>query len=255
MIDESRVADRTFVALSDRLVAGVDQPAHWNELTELCAERLGMRSVGLLAPTGDGELDLYAASSETAELLGRYELAYEQGPGVDAFRTGERVECADMSAATLRWPRFAPVAAGVGIAAAHGLPCRLQGEVVGVLTLYRTAAGPLRVAHADLARGLANVLALGITAHRGRAFAVRAAQLQAALVSRVTIEQAKGMLAERANIPVDEAFTILRTYARRHGLKLRDVARDLMSGALSLPAGHTAGTDRRRGRGSGSSSG
>src|SRR5919204_4393231 len=53
----------------------------------------------------------------------------------------------------------------------------------------------------------------------------RIAQLETALESRVVIEQAKGVLAERLAVSVGEAFDILRYAARSHRTKLRDVAR------------------------------
>lgn len=235
MNDVSRTVGRTFVALSDLLVDGIDLPEQRNQLTELCVEMLDVQSAGLLARNADGELSLVSASTESAELLIRYELTLGQGPGVDAFRTGERVECVDLTTAALRWPQFAPVAHDVGIAAAYGLPCRLRDQVVGALTLYVTAVGPLSSDRIELARGLANTVSLGMSAHQGRELAIRAEQLQGALHSRVAIEQAKGALAERSNITVDEAFTILRAHARRTGRKMRDVAHEVVSGELTLP--------------------
>lgn len=50
-------------------------------------------------------------------------------------------------------------------------------------------------------------------------------QLQRALESRIAIEQAKGVLSERYQIDVDEAFTMLRTFCRSNNLKLADAAR------------------------------
>jgi AmiR/NasT family two-component response regulator len=52
--------------------------------------------------------------------------------------------------------------------------------------------------------------------------------LQAALISRVVIEQAKGMLAEYLKMAVDDAFQLLRNYSRDRNLKLSAVARDVV---------------------------
>jgi GAF domain-containing protein len=229
--------DRRLVAVTEILVDGLDLPAQRNLLTAKCAELLDVRAAALLGLDVDGVQVLEAASEETAELLTRFELAYDQGPGVDAFRTGEPVECADLSSAILRWPRYAPLALEAGVAAAFGLPCRLRDEVVGAMTLYMGAPGPLPEQQAGLRQGLVNTVALGVSAYRGREMAVRAEQLQSALDSRVAIEQAKGILAERDHVTVDEAFVRLRTYARGNGVKMREVARDVVKGVLKLPQG------------------
>jgi hypothetical protein len=225
------------VALTEILVEGLDLPAQRNLLTAKCAELLDVRAAALLGLDIDGAQVLEAASEETAELLTRFELAYDQGPGVDALRTGRCVECVDLGSATLRWPRFAPLALEAGVAAAFGLPCRLRDEVVGAMTLYMGMPGPLPERSETLRNGLVNAVTLGVSAYRGREMAVRAEQLQSALDSRVAIEQAKGMLAEREKITVDEAFTVLRNYARKNGIKLHQVARDVVKGVLTVPAG------------------
>jgi GAF domain-containing protein len=228
---------RGLMALTEMLVTGMEMPAQRNRLTTLCAEMLDVQAAAVVGVDMDGALELSAASEEVAELLTRFELAYEQGPAVDAFRTGTRVACTDLSTARLRWPRFAPVALDAGVRAAYGLPCFLCDEVVGVLTLYLDVPGDLGADSAELAEGLTNTVSLGMTAHRGREFAARAQQLQGALDSRVAIEQAKGMLAEREKITVDEAFTILRDHSRRTGSKMRHVAQDVVKGLLTLPSG------------------
>ena len=228
---------RGLVALTQILADGLDLPAQRNLLTARCAELLDVRAVALLGRDVDGAQVLEAASEETAELLTRIELAYDQGPGVDALRTGQCVECVDLGSATLRWPRYAPLALEAGVAAAFGLPCRLRDEVVGAMTLYTSTPGPLPEQNVELRQGLVNAVTLGVTAGRGRELAVRTEQLQRALDSRVDIEQAKGMLAGRDQMTVDEAFTVLRNYARRNGVKLREVARDVVKGVLTLRPG------------------
>ena len=228
-------SSRGLVDLTEILVRGLDGPAQRQRLTEMCAELLDVQAAALLAIDLDGVPAMEAASEETAELLTRFELVYEQGPGIDVLRTGTRVECTDLTAARLRWPRFAPVALDAGVAAAVGLPCVLCDDVVGALTLYMATPGHMSTDGDELSRGLANTMSLGVTAHRSRELAARAAQLQGALDTRVVIEQAKGMLAERETITVDEAFTLLRNHSRSTGTKLREVAQDVVKGVLRLP--------------------
>ena len=47
------------------------------------------------------------------------------------------------------------------------------------------------------------------------------------------IEQAKGIIAQGAKISVDDAFTLLRAYARNHNCRLRQTACDVIDGTLS----------------------
>jgi AmiR/NasT family two-component response regulator len=54
-------------------------------------------------------------------------------------------------------------------------------------------------------------------------------QLEHALESRIVIEQAKGVLAERLGVPPDEAFELIRRAARRNRLRLRDLAHEVVS--------------------------
>jgi AmiR/NasT family two-component response regulator len=58
-------------------------------------------------------------------------------------------------------------------------------------------------------------------------------QLQAALNSRVIIEQAKGVLAQRGDLSMDSAFDRLRSYARNHNLRRTGVARQIITADLA----------------------
>ena len=57
----------------------------------------------------------------------------------------------------------------------------------------------------------------------------RCAQLQEALDTRVVIEQAKGVLAERFHLEPDQAFDVLRRSARSNRTPLRDLAARVVS--------------------------
>ena len=76
---------------------------------------------------------------------------------------------------------------------------------------------------------MAEMAAIGLIQERAlRERNLLAEQLQAALNSRVVIEQAKGMLAEYLTMTVDDAFKLLRNYARDHNRKLSEIASDVV---------------------------
>jgi ANTAR domain len=84
-----------------------------------------------------------------------------------------------------------------------------------------------------VARGFADLAALSVVQHRASARArLLNEQLTAALASRVVIEQAKGVISERAGVTLAEAFSRLRGYARNRNLRLTDVARAAVDGTL-----------------------
>ena len=59
-------------------------------------------------------------------------------------------------------------------------------------------------------------------------------QLTGALNSRIVIEQAKGIIAERHRVDMEQAFARLRTHARNNNRRLGDVAREVVDGTLDL---------------------
>jgi hypothetical protein len=154
---------------------------------------------------------------------------------MDCFRTGEAVAVADLSAATDRWPRFVAEARERGFGAVHALPMRLRTDVIGALNLFGTKPSALDADAAQLGQALADVATIGLLQERTiRHRATLAEQLQTALNSRVIIEQAKGVIAERKNIDMDRSFVLLRKAARATNRRLSDLARDLVDGTETL---------------------
>ena len=91
-------------------------------------------------------------------------------------------------------------------------------------------------ADAIAARAFADVATIGILHERSiRESGVLTEQLQIALSTRVVIEQAKGVVSHTNGVPVDAAFDLIRAYARRHQLRLSDVAARLVNRELTLP--------------------
>src|SRR6202035_4498649 len=143
----------------------------------------------------------------------------------------------DLAAEAARWPRFAPAAREVGFAAVQALPMRLREQVIGALIWFRADAGGLPPADIRVGQALADVATISLLHERGmRHSDTLNEQLQTALNSRVIIEQAKGKLAERLGLDMDQAFNLLRDQARARNRRLSDLAKDLIDGTETLAA-------------------
>lgn len=160
-----------------------------------------------------------------------FALQSDDGPCLQGYRTGEPLVNVSVDEAAVRWPLFAARVRAAGFGTVHALPLRLRRTVIGALNLFGTSARALTDDEAALAQAMADAATIGILQQRAvqRGEQV-SAQLQGALTSRVLIEQAKGVLAERRRIPVNEAFAVLRGYARDHTLLLSDLAGAVVKG-------------------------
>lgn len=115
--------------------------------------------------------------------------------------------------------------------AVYAFPLRVRGDCIGALNLYRENAGEFPDEDVRLAQAFADVATIGILQERKVASAERRAeQLQGALGSRVLIEQAKGIIAERHDVPMDDAFDAIRRHARNNNQKLQAVCQEIVDG-------------------------
>lgn len=228
---------RTFVELADTLVADFDVVELLTLLTDGCVDVLDVAAAGLMLVTSEGGLRVMASSSEAMRVVELFEIQSQEGPSLDCFRTGEPVLNQDLALANGRWPRFAPVALEAGFQSVHALPMRLRGTVMGALNLFHVEPGGMRQADIAAAQAMADIATIAVLQHRATLEAQLVnEQLNHALNSRIVIEQAKGMLAERRGLDMEQAFAQLRNHARNHNLRLADVARDLIGGTLAAEA-------------------
>ena len=235
-MSERQLAE-AFVALADTLVDDFDVVDFLHELTVRCAQVLGVSAAGVLLTDQRGALRVVAASTEQTRLLELLQSQTDQGPCPECFHTGRPVAVADLSTSTTarRWPRFVAAASQIGFASVHALPMRLRTDVIGALNLFGTQPGALDGDTTRLAQALADVATIGLL--QARAIRQRdtiAEQLQTALNSRVVIEQAKGVIAERRHIDVDQSFTLLRGTARTSNRRLSELARAVVDGSETL---------------------
>ncbi len=233
-------ASATFVALVDSLVEDFDVIDLLTVLSARCVELLDAAAAGILLADANGSLRVMAASTEQIELLELFQVQNQQGPCLDCYHTGTVVVAAQLDEAS-PWPEFAKSSVAAGYSSVCAVPLRLRATVLGCLNLFMSHPGALSQADIDLAQALADVASIAIVqAQASRDAAEREGQLQNALNSRVIIEQAKGMLAEHADIDMDGAFTRLRSYSRRNNRRLTDIALELVAGTLPVNTVATA---------------
>ena len=141
----------------------------------------------------------------------------------------------ELAVAGQRWPLFAPAAVDAGFAAVQALPMRLRDEVIGAMNLFMHAPGQLDEGGLRVRQAPADVATIGLLQERNlRRQEVLAEQLQGALNSRVAIEQAKGVLAERLGLDMGQAFELLRGQARIQNRRLAELATAVAAGSENV---------------------
>jgi GAF domain-containing protein len=233
MAREDRLVE-TLVTLADTLVDQYDIIDFLQTLAERCVDLVDVSAAGIMLADPQRELRHAACSNEQMEL---FELQVEEGPCFDAYRTQAPVVCDSLEEAARRWPEFTRNADESGFAAFSAVPMRLRDKVVGALNLFSADAHALGEDDIKVVQAMADIATIGILQERSiRDAHAFSTQLELALESRVVIEQAKGIVAERNRISVDDAFDRVRRFARAHNRLLSETARQLIDGSLQVDA-------------------
>lgn len=225
----------TLVSLADTLVDDFDIVDLLALLADRCTELFDVSAAGVMLGTPDGELRVVASSSEAMRVVELFELESEEGPCLDAYRTGSAVVHDSLADTSGRWPAFAPVALGAGFRSVLAVPMHLRGDLVGAIELFRPHDGRLDDSDLFAIQALTDMATIAVLHHRMmREAQTLNEQLSHALHSRIVIEQAKGVVAVGAGVTMEEAFDRLRNYARSHNLRLHDVASACVNGMLAV---------------------
>ena len=231
--DRETALVKAFVEMADTLVDDYDVADVLHQLVQHCVRLLDAAAAGLMFVDQRGGLQVLASSTERTRLLELFQLQADEGPCLDCVRTGSPVVIDDLTAQSDRWPAFAPEAVREGFLSVHAIPLRLRRQTIGALNLFGTERGVMSEQDMTVARGLADTATVGILQERAiRRGEVLTEQLQTALNSRITIEQAKGVLAHASSVDMEQTFGLLRTHARRTGTRLADVAYQLVTGEI-----------------------
>jgi GAF domain-containing protein len=234
---EIRLAS-ALVEAADTLVDGFEATRYLQRVSDHCVELLHARAAGVMLIDGGRSVSLAPSSRHEQVALDLLEAQHGGGPCLDSYGSGEPVPPVSIRVAhaAARWPDFTERALGHDIVTTFAVPLRRRENLLGALnvfvpTLPDTAPADGVTSELHVAQALADAAALGLqNRHTYAQYRTLSGQLQEALSSRVRIEQAKGMLAERWSVPADHAFMALRQYARRHRLPLDQVASAVIEG-------------------------
>ena len=226
---------QTVAMLADTMVDDYDVVDLLQSLVDACLDVLGISAAGILLADDEGELQVVASTSEASRLVELMQLGAQAGPCIECYRRGTFVSVASIASVPEEWGAFRDSATAHGFGATDAVPLRLRDTTIGALNLLREKEGPPDEFDVTAARAFADVATIGILHERTlRESELLARQLQQALQSRITIEQAKGVVAFTNGVPIDDAFQIIRAYARRHQLPLSSVAARLVNRELRI---------------------
>lgn len=224
----------TFVMLADTLVDDFDVVEFLSLLTLRVVELSIATEAGILLADEAGNLQVMAASSEQTRLLELFQIQNAEGPCQQCYTTGKPVQVPDLELEIERWPRFAPRALATGYRSVQAVPMRLRGEVLGAMNLFLDEPNGFASEDGTLVQALADVATIGLLQRRTHLNAqLHIGQVQYALHSRISIEQAKGMVAQQARIPVAVAFQRMREHSQEHNQSLHDLAMAVIDGELN----------------------
>ena len=236
---EIRLAS-ALVEAADTLVEGFEATRYLQRMSDHCVELLNASAAGVMLIDGGRAVSLTASSRHEDVALELLEVQHDGGPCVDSYGSGRPVPPVSIQVAhaDARWPEFTERALRHDITATYAVPLRRNENLLGALNVFvptlpdTTPAEIAAVApELQVAQALADAAALGLqNRHTYSEYRTLSGQLQEALSSRVRIEQAKGMLAERWSVRADQAFMALRQYARRRRLPLDRVASAVIEG-------------------------
>lgn len=220
---------RTLSQFAQTLVRSYEVGDVLYELVESVSAVLDVPGAGVSLGEG-GRVRFVTGMNEASVVTEEAQERGQDGPCVEAYRTGQVVIVEDLARAEGRWEQLRSTAMEAGFRAVAAIPMKIGDDCLGALNLYASAVRVWSEEDLAVAQVLADIATSYIINASERATMQRRAdQLAQALESRVVIEQAKGMLAAERKVRPDDAFGLIRHHARNHNASVRSVAEAIVN--------------------------
>lgn len=239
-MSEDHVARASDPELTTTLIRAMEAMAKEFDYVDLASslvssaiDVLNASAAGVMVSDAAHVLHVVAASDEGMRTLELFEIQADEGPCLDSWVAGQQVISYDLRLDD-RWPIFSPRAVESGYIAALATPLRVRDQCFGALNILWTDPQNLDESADQAARALADLAAIGLI---NRALPIEATflaeQIQVTINARLTIEQAKGMLAEQAHVDMNTAYALMRDFSRATGIHLLETAHRILDRKIS----------------------
>lgn len=177
----------------------------------------GVDTAGILLITPGGGFESLATTSDLPAQLDVLQMTFDEGPCVQAALADTIVQTNDFRREP-RWPQYSPAVADIGVLSGLSFKLYTGSQTAGALNLFGFQPREWEPDDESTGAVLAAHAAAAIMATR------QEQQLQAALLSRDRIGQAKGVIMERFGVDDVRAFGMLRQLSQEQNVKLVDIA-------------------------------
>jgi GAF domain-containing protein len=197
-------------------------------VADLACRNIGGADVAGVTLLRDGKPTTAVFTDPTSPEIDSAQYETGVGPCLDAFRH-QQVFSNPSTTEDEKWPHFSRACVEHGIMSTLSLPLGVRGNGIGALNLYSKEPAAFSEAAEQVGVMFATQASVALANAQLYDSAYRLTQqLQEALTSRATIDQAKGILMGQHGVGADEAFELLRRQSQRENRKLRELAQELV---------------------------
>jgi len=233
--DQSAVGSADHQQLLNLLVETTSLDAFLDDVARLATTVVTPGAACGITVRRDNQPFTVSASDELAAQVDEIQYGADEGPCLDALRSGVVTQIDDL-AEEKRWDRYRPHAIAHGVVSSLSLPLSVDGQSLGALNLYsaqRAAFGGEQRQHAEAFTGQC-ASALALVLRQARQAQVQH-QLGEAIASRAIIDQAIGILMAQNRCSASSAFDLLRQASQHRNRKLRDLAAAIITNISGEP--------------------